>query len=132
MEKEQYLGLYRHSLAHILAKAVVELYGKDVQYAIGPQIEDGCYYDFVLPKPVTEEDFKQIEDRMREIIKRRESWTRRELSRAEALELFREQKFKTELIQDLPEDEVLSVYYTGEDFVDLRESISTLFRTRIS
>lgn len=119
MEKEQYLGLYRHSLAHILAKAVVELYGKDVQYAIGPQIEDGCYYDFVLPKPVTEEDFKQIEDRMREIIKRRESWTRRELSRAEALELFREQKFKTELIQDLPEDEVLSVYYTGEDFVDL-------------
>ncbi|MGP1590025.1 MAG: threonine--tRNA ligase [Oribacterium sp.] len=119
MEKEQYLGLYRHSLAHILAKAVVELYGKDVQYAIGPQIEDGCYYDFVLPKPVTEEDFKQIEDRMREIIKRRESWTRRELSRAEALELFREQKFKTELIQDLPEEEVLSVYYTGEDFVDL-------------
>lgn len=119
MEKEQYLGLYRHSLAHILAKAVVELYGKDVQYAIGPQIEDGCYYDFVLPKPVTEEDFKQIEDRMREIIKRRERWTRRELSRAEALELFREQKFKTELIQDLPEDEVLSVYYTGEDFVDL-------------
>lgn len=119
MEKEQYLGLYRHSLAHILAKAVVELYGKDVQYAIGPQIEDGCYYDFVLPKPVTEEDFKQIEDRMREIIKRRESWTREELSRAEALELFREQKFKTELIQDLPEDEVLSVYYTGEDFVDL-------------
>lgn len=119
MEKEEYLGLYRHSLAHIMAKAVVELYGKDVQYAIGPQIEDGCYYDFVLPKPVTEDDFKQIEDKMREIIKRRESWTRKELSRAEALELFKAQKFKTELIQDLPEDEVLSVYYTGEDFVDL-------------
>lgn len=119
MEKEQYLELYRHSLAHILAKAVVELYGAEVQYAIGPQIEDGCYYDFVLPKPVAEDDFKQIEDRMREIIKRREAWTRKELSRAEALELFKTQRFKTELILDLPEEEILSVYYTGEDFVDL-------------
>lgn len=119
MEKEQYLGLYRHSLAHILAKAVIELYGKDVQYAIGPQIEDGCYYDFVLPKPVTEDDFKTIEDKMREIIKRRERWTCREMSRAEALELFKDQKFKTELIQDIPEDEALTVYYTGEDYADL-------------
>lgn len=119
MEKEQYLGLYRHSLAHILAKAVIELYGKEVQYAIGPQIEDGCYYDFVLPKPVTEDDFKTIEDKMREIIKRREAWTCKEMSRAEALELFKDQKFKTELIQGIPEDEVLTVYYTGEDYADL-------------
>ena len=51
MEREDFLGLYRHSLAHVLAKAVIEIFGKDqVQYAIGPQIEDGCYYDFVLPR----------------------------------------------------------------------------------
>ncbi len=119
MTKEEYLEVYRHSLAHILAKAVIELYGKEVQYAIGPQIDDGCYYDFVLPKAVTQDDFKTIEDKMREIIKRREDFTRKEVSRAEALEMFKNQKFKTELINDLPEDETLTVYYTGDDYVDL-------------
>ncbi|SEF76245.1 threonyl-tRNA synthetase [Butyrivibrio sp. Su6] len=119
MNKEEYLQVYRHSLAHILAKAVIELYGEEVQYAIGPQIEDGCYYDFVLPKAVTQDDFKTIEDKMREIIKRREDWTRKEVSKSEALEMFKNQKFKTELINDLPEDEVITVYYTGEDYVDL-------------
>jgi len=68
-------------MAHILAKAVIELYGKEVQYAIGPQIEDGCYYDFVLPKTVTQDDFKTIEDKMREIIKRRDYWTRKDVSK---------------------------------------------------
>ena len=57
MEKEQYLKVYRHSLAHIMAKAVIELYGKEVQYAIGPQIADGCYYDFVLPVALTKRGF---------------------------------------------------------------------------
>lgn len=119
MDKEQYLEVYRHSLAHILAKAVIELYGKETQFAIGPQIADGAYYDFVLPEAVTEEDFPRIEDKMREIIKRREDWTRKEVSKAEALEIFKDQKFKTELINELPEDEIITVYYTGEDYVDL-------------
>ncbi len=121
MEKEQYLEVYRHSLAHVLAKAVIELYGKEVQYAIGPQIADGFYYDFVLPGGVTvaKEDFKKIEDKMREILKRREDWTRKEVSKEEALELFKDQKFKTELIEELPADELITVYYTGEDYVDL-------------
>ena len=65
MEKEEVLKVYRHSLAHILAKAVIELYGKEVQYAIGPEIEDGCYYDFVLPRTVTEEDFPAITGHVR-------------------------------------------------------------------
>ncbi len=118
--KEELLGVYRHSLAHILAKAVIELFGKDqVQYAIGPQIDDGLYYDFVLPRPVTEEDYPAIENKMREILKRKETWTRKEISREEALQLFEGQKFKTELINDLPEGEVISIYYTGDDFVDL-------------
>ena len=65
------LEVYRHSLAHILAKAVIEIFGKEnVQYAIGPQISDGLYYDFVLPRTVTEEDYKAIENKMREIEKR--------------------------------------------------------------
>ena len=121
MEREEFLQVYRHSLAHILAKAVIEIYGKDVQYAIGPQIADGCYYDFVLPDGVSirEEDYKKIDDKMREIIKRREDWTRKEVSKAEALEIFKDQKFKTELIRDLPEDEIITIYYTGDDYVDL-------------
>ncbi len=121
MEREEFLGLYRHSLAHILAKAVIELYGKEVQYAIGPMIDDGAYYDFVLPegKTIGESDFKTIENKMREIIKRREDWTRKVVSKEEALELFKDQKYKVELIQDLPQDETISIYYTGEDYVDL-------------
>ena len=121
MSNEEYLQVYRHSLCHILAKAVIELYGKDVQYAIGPQIEDGGYYDFVLPegKNISEKDFTAIENKMHEIIRRRENWTRKEVTRAKALEIFKDQKFKTELINDLPEDEVITVYYTGDDYVDL-------------
>ena len=120
-DKELFKEVYRHSLAHILAKAVIELYGADTQYAIGPQIEDGAYYDFVLPegKKITEDDYKTIEDKMREIIKRREDWTRKVVTKAEALEVFKDQKFKTELIVDLPEDETITLYYTGEDYVDL-------------
>lgn len=120
MERAEFLEVYRHSLAHILAKAVIEIFGKEnVQYAIGPQIADGCYYDFVLPRTVNQEDFRVIEDKMREIIQRREDWSVKELSRAEALTLFSNQKFKTELIQNLPEDARLTVYATGEDYVDL-------------
>lgn len=120
MEKEKFLEIYRHSLAHILAKAVIEIYGKEnVQYAIGPQISDGFYYDFVLPKNVTKDDFPAIEDKMREIIKRREDWTCKEVTVPEALELFHSQKFKTELIADMPGDEKITVYCTGHDFVDL-------------
>ncbi|MGX8705593.1 MAG: threonine--tRNA ligase, partial [bacterium] len=124
MDKEQYKAfyesVYRHSLAHILAKAVIEIYGADkVQYAIGPQIADGFYYDFELPVAITTEDFKAIEDRMKEIIKRREDWTCKELSREEALAQFKGQKFKTELINDLPEGEKITCYWTGDDFIDL-------------
>ena len=119
MEKEQYLEVYRHSLAHILAKAVIELYGKEVQYAIGPQIADGLYYDFALPINVTQDDYATIEEKMREIIKRREPWTRKEVTKEEALQIFKGQKYKTELINDLPEDETITIYWTGDDFVDL-------------
>ena len=81
MEREEYLQVYRHSLAHILAKAVIEIYGKEnVQYAIGPQIADGFYYDFTLPEAVTKEDYEKIEQKRREILKRKDDWTRNEFS----------------------------------------------------
>ena len=63
MEREEFLKVYRHSLSHILCKAMRELFGEEVQYAIGPQIEDGFYYDFKLPRTITNEDFKSIETR---------------------------------------------------------------------
>lgn len=124
MDKEEYKKfyseVYRHSLAHVLAKAVMEIFGKDqVQIAIGPQIDDGFYYDFLLPRTLVNDDFGMIEDKMREILKRREDWSVEELSKEEALELFADQKFKVELINDLPEDEKITVYRTGDDFVDL-------------
>ncbi len=119
-KKEFFLSVYRHSLAHVMAKAVMEIFGKEnVQITIGPQIADGAYYDFELPRTVTQDDFKAIEDKMREIIKRREDWTRKEVTRAEALEIFKDQRFKVELINELPEDEIITVYYTGDDYVDL-------------
>ncbi len=124
MNKEEYRAfysqVYRHSLAHILAKAVLELFGRDsVLYAIGPQIADGFYYDFLLPKNITADDFKTIEEKMHEIIRRREDWTVQEVSREEAKALFAGQKFKLELIDDMPEEEKITVYRTGADFIDL-------------
>ena len=121
MEKEQYLEVYRHSLAHILAKAVIEIYGKETQYAIGPQIADGFYYDFTFPEgvTVTSEDFPKIEEKMREIIKRREDWKRVEISKEEALRIFAGQKFKVEIIKDLADDETITAYWTGDDYIDL-------------
>jgi len=112
------MELGRHSLAHVLAKAVCELFG-DVQLAIGPAIDNGFYYDFDLPRAITEADFPAIEAKMAEILKRREAFTRRELGKAEALALFAGNPYKTELIEGLPEGETISVYGTGEDFVDL-------------
>ena len=120
MDRQAFLEVYRHSLAHVLAKAVIELFGREnVQYAIGPQIADGLYYDFVLPRTVTNDDFEAIEAKMKEILKRKEAWRREEITRAQGLEMFADQKFKTEIIAELPEDETLTVYWTGDDYVDL-------------
>ena len=108
----------RHSLAHVLAKAVCELFD-GVKLAIGPAIDNGFYYDFDLPRPITAEDFPAITERMQEIFRRSEDFTRREVSREEARKLFADQPYKLELIEALPEGETISVYYTGEDFFDL-------------
>lgn len=119
MDKEKLKEVYRHSLAHVMAKAVLEIFGKETQIAIGPEIADGFYYDFLLPRPATLEDLPKIEEKMHEILKRKEAWTRKEVSKQEALSLFADQKFKVELIEDLPEGETLTIYDTGDDFYDL-------------
>ena len=108
----------RHSLAHVLAQAVCALFD-DVKLAIGPAIDTGFYYDFDLPHAITEADFKIIEAKMAEIIKKREPFTRKEISRSEALKLFAGESYKEELIRDLPEDEIITIYQTGEAFTDL-------------
>ncbi len=107
----------RHSLSHILAKAVCELYG-NVKLAIGPAIDNGFYYDFDLEKPLSAEDFPAITEKMQEILKRGEDFVCREVSRAEAEEIFADQPYKLELIAGLA-DEKITLYYTGDDFVDL-------------
>jgi threonyl-tRNA synthetase len=90
----------RHSLAHIMAQAVLEIF-PDGRVAIGPPIEDGFYYDFDLPRPLTDEDLAAIEEKMRRIIKGNFGFTRREVSADEAKKLFANQKYKIELIEGL-------------------------------
>jgi len=112
------IEVVRHSLAHVMAKAVCNLYD-DVKLTIGPAINDGFYYDFDLPVQLTEEDLTKIEAEMKKIINSSQAFTRVEVSKEKALEMFKENPYKTELINELPENEVISVYYLGDDFVDL-------------
>ncbi len=114
---EPELEILRHSASHVMAEAVCKLF-PGAKLGIGPAIENGFYYDFDLPRPLTPEDLVQITALMQESIQARHPFQRREVSRQEALELFRDQPYKLELIQELPEGEVISVYRHG-DFLDL-------------
>ncbi len=116
------LDTLRHSTAHLMAQAIMELFpNENVQLGIGPTIENGFYYDIDMTTKLTEENLKQVEEKMKEIIKRNLPVVRHEVSRAEALKLFEErgQKLKCELIRDIPEGEVISYYTQGEAFFDL-------------
>jgi len=110
--------MLRHSMAHVLAKALTKIY-PEVKLTIGPAIDNGFYYDVDVDKQIAVEDFEKIEKMMNEIICSNQDFTRKEVSKAEALELFKDNEYKTELINELPEGEVISIYYLGEDFVDL-------------
>ena len=113
------LQILRHSCSHVMAQAVKELW-PDVQVTIGPAIENGFYYDFSRKEPFTTEDFAKIEARMHEIVKRDEKIERKVLPRAEAIKFFKDlgENYKAEIIGDLPEDEVISLYTQGS-FTDL-------------
>lgn len=111
------LGILRHSTAHIMAEAVQELF-PGAQIAFGPQTDDGFFYDFGLTENLSSDDFEAIEAKMKEIIKKDEPFVREVVTRDEAKEIFKDQKFKVEHIDDLPEDAEISIYRHG-DFVDL-------------
>ena len=111
----------RHTASHILAQAVKRLYkDNNVQLAIGPAIENGFYYDIDMDKQLGEADLQDIEKEMKKIVKENLKLERQEVSRAAALKLFEEkgENYKVELINDLPEDETISLYTQGE-FTDL-------------
>ncbi len=112
------LDILRHSTSHIMAEAVRSLF-PGVKVTIGPSIENGFYYDFDYDKPFTPDDLPRIEERMAEIVKSGQEFTRREMTRQEAIELFRGmgENYKVELLEDIDAENV-SVYQQG-DFVDL-------------
>ncbi|MDU1907861.1 MAG: threonine--tRNA ligase, partial [Eggerthella sp.] len=116
-KSDEGLELLRHSTAHVMAAALVDLYG-DVQFGVGPAIEDGFYYDVKLDRALSPDDFAAIEARMAEIVKADEAFERRVVTRAEAEEIFAGQPFKLELIAELPEDAVITTYTIGK-FTDL-------------
>lgn len=120
MEKEEMNDemIGRHGLAHVLAKAVLKLY-PNAKLTIGPAIADGLYYDFDVDNAFTPEDMKKIEKEMTSIINKGEDFVREVVPKEKALELFKNNPYKVELINELPENEPISIYYLGEDFVDL-------------
>lgn len=117
IDKFEKLAIIRHSMSHVMASAVLEMF-PDAQIAIGPAIENGFYYDFDLPRPLTEEDFPEIEKRMKRIIAENLPITRRVVSRKEAREVFKDQIYKLELLDAIAEDEEVSFYTVG-NFTDL-------------
>jgi threonyl-tRNA synthetase len=119
MEKKEQaeLDILRHSAAHVMAEAVKEIF-PDAKLGIGPAIENGFYYDFDLPRPLTPDDLAKITEKMKESIKERKPFVCEEVSREEARRLFQGQPYKLELIEELPEGEKITIYRHG-DFVDL-------------
>ena len=111
------LRVLRHTASHVLAQAVKAV-RPEAKLAIGPAIDNGFYYDFDVATPFTNEDLAAIEKEMTRIIKKNERLERFELPRAEALELMKDEPYKVELINDLPEDATISFYRQG-DFTDL-------------
>ncbi|MEI4799997.1 threonine--tRNA ligase [Bacillus sp. NPDC077411] len=117
LDSEDGLYILRHSTAHLLAQALKRLY-KDVKLGIGPVIENGFYYDIDMEEAITVEDFSKIEKEMQKIVNENLEIARHEVPRAEALRRYEEigDELKLELINDLPEDAVISIYEQGEFF----------------
>ena len=119
LKDKEGLEVYRHTCAHVLAQAIKNIY-PTCKLAIGPVIDNGIYYDIDFNTPITQDDFKKIETEMQKIINAKTAIERFELPRAEALKLMKkyDEKYKIELINDLPDDSVISFYKQGT-FTDL-------------
>jgi threonyl-tRNA synthetase len=115
-DDSQKLETMRHSASHVLAEAVLSLF-PDAKFGIGPATQDGFYYDFELPRPLTPDDLPVIEAKMKELIKADLPFKREELSKGDAKALFAKQPYKLELIEEIDEEKV-GVYRQGS-FVDL-------------
>lgn len=116
-ESPEGLSVLRHSTAHLLAQAVKRLY-PDACFGVGPVIDYGFYYDIELVHTLVPEDLKKIEREMHRIVKEQQAITRKEVSREEAKQLFKEDALKLELLDAIPEGEVITIYEQGE-FIDL-------------
>jgi threonyl-tRNA synthetase len=117
-DHEEALSILRHSAAHLFAHAAMRLFPK-IHFGVGPAIENGFYYDTDNGEhQINEEDLPKIEEEMMKIVKKNLPITRREITRGEALEIFKEEPYKIELINDLPENERLTIYSQGK-FADL-------------
>ncbi|MGL4987548.1 MAG: threonine--tRNA ligase [Treponemataceae bacterium] len=117
MATNPHLDIIRHSTAHVMAEAVKKLFS-GTKVAIGPAIDNGFYYDFDLPRPISQDDFAAIEKEMRRILGSNTDFVKKNISRQEALNLFADEPYKLELINDLPETEQISIFTQG-DFTDL-------------
>lgn len=117
VETGERLSKIRHSMSHVMAEAVLEMF-PSAQIAIGPSIENGFYYDFDLPRQLVNEDLEEITKRMRDIIAENKPFVRTVVSREEAQKMFADQTYKLELIKAIPEDEEVSLYSVG-NFTDL-------------
>lgn len=119
LDSKDGLEIYRHSTAHLMAQAIKRIYGdKSVKLGIGPVIEDGFYYDIDIEKPLSVEDLAAIEKEMEKLVQENLPIVRRVVSRAEAIKTFAELEdpLKLELISDLPEEAVITIYEQGEFF----------------
>lgn len=119
MENNMLEEMSRHTMSHVLAGAVKSLFGDDVKFGIGPAINNGFYYDFDMQKNLTPDDFDAIEQKMREIINQNLDMVREVVSKETALKMFKDQPYKIELINDLPEGSEISIYHLGDVFCDL-------------
>lgn len=115
--KTKNIDTIRHSLAHLLAAAVQELY-PGTKFGIGPAIENGFYYDFDLPKKLTSQDLPRLEKKMKELIKQNLKFSKKILTKSEAKKLFKDQPYKLALIKEKAKNNSVTVYQTG-DFIDL-------------
>ncbi len=122
LDSPEGLHILRHSAAHVMAQAVLDLFPGST-FAIGPPIEDGFYYDFEVPEPFTPDDLARVEERMREIVAEDQPFERVAMGRDEALDVFKEHKFKVEIIESVDSSEVSAgdevTAYRNDGFIDL-------------
>lgn len=122
MDEKLRLTTYRNSISYILAKALVEIYGNSLLNANGLETKDGLYYDFFMPEDLSfsDKEFPKIEDKILEIIRRKDNFLVEQVSKEEAKEIFKNNKFKLEIIDDL-ESEKVNLLKIGDEFIDIKD-----------